>query len=152
MASGLKLTKRFNNDYVYKVQAATGLVPSWGKNINPVEYFENAKWRWMSNNGQLTINNYSRKLILANISIKVFSFFKPRALRANIGLKLIQQNQIGLKPTTFIIKKVLLKPGINKIIFKASPEAEVADSRIQNGDKRKLSISFGRLLVEEISR
>ena len=148
-SSSLKLAKRFNNDYVYKVQAPKGLVFNWSNNINSVEYFNGSKWRWMSNNGELLITNNATKSITASIAIEAFSFFKPRVLEVRQGTKLLQRGLVKVKPKKFIIKKVVIKPGINKIIFNAKPGAETADSRIHNDDKRKLSISFGKLSVKD---
>ena len=151
-ASGLKLTKRFNNDYVYKVQAPNGLVLAWSKNIGSLEYFGGSKWRWMSNDGELLVTNYDKKPILARINIQAASFFKPRVLEARLDAKILERSLVKVEPKKFTIAKVVLRPGVNKIIFSTKPGAEIADSRIHNGDKRKLSISFGRLLVKEISR
>ena len=106
----------------------------------------------MSNKGELVVTNYNKKPIIANISIDAFSFYKPRTLDITFGRKLIKRSLIAIKPKTFVIEKVRLQPGVNKLIFKANPGADIADSRIHNGDKRKLSISFGKSSAKEISR
>ena len=152
-ASSLKLTKRFKNDYVYVVEAVNGGITTiWGKNVYSTEYLLNSKRRWMSNKGELVVTNYNKKPIIANISIDAFSFYKPRTLDITFGRKLIKRSLIAIKPKTFVIEKVRLQPGVNKLIFKANPGADIADSRIHNGDKRKLSISFGKSSAKEISR
>ncbi len=65
---------------------------------------------------------------------------------------MLKRDLIGTKPRNIIVEKMTLQPGGNRVIFKANLGTDRADSKIHNGDKRKLSICFGKLVVKEISR
>ncbi len=147
--SNMKLIKRFGSDDVYVIEAAKGIVYAWQNNFYAGESLMNSKRRWMSNNGKLQLANYSKKPIVVDININMFSFMKQRNIDVYLDSKFLTRYLVDAKPKDFTIKKIRLKPGVNQVVFKANPGADVADDVIHNGDKRKISINFSSLMIGE---
>ncbi len=147
--SGLKPVETFNNIRVYEVTAEPAkLVAVPEKNFDKLEKWGDEYWRWMSNDGKLSVTNSSAGKIYATLQFKAKSFAKTRMLKVIANGEVVGNLKIPWSSSrVFEVKNIELEPGKSQLILHSSPDAQVIDSIYHNYDMRKVSITFDWLKV-----
>jgi hypothetical protein len=153
--SGLKLARTFGETRVYEVTAKPAeLIVTPAGNFDKLENWDDKDWRWMSNDGKVSVTNRSTKRMRTTLSFKAISFQEPRMLNVEINGRIVERIRVpSSRAKVYKINNIVLLPGKSKIELKADPDAVAIDSVLHNYDMRKVSVAFDWLeLTQEKGR
>jgi len=146
--SGLKIVKTFKNSRVYEVTATPPqLIVVPDGNFDKLERWDDHRqWRWMINDGELSVKNLSDSVIHAKLQFRAVSFVRPRRLKVISNGQVLSDLKISATPSRVIeIEGIELRPGTSKILLHSSPGAQEIDAVLHNLDTRQVSIAFNGL-------
>lgn len=148
--SGLKPIKQIGDTVVYLVTARPiPILALPDTNFSFKELWADGKvWRWTGNDARLIILNNTGKKAYIDLKFTASSFARERDLRILIAKKVLKRIKISHKEKSRVeVKQILLRPGENKVILSARPDAIVIDSVLHNGDGRAVSIAYSDITV-----
>ncbi len=154
--TGLKLVKDFGGDVVYEIKSSKPKVLLYyGDNFYSADYWQNGStWNWMSNNGELILENRTKQKIEVDIySEYIVSIGKERDLEvyANGRRKKILRG-LAVKPKALRLKDIKLKPGKNTIKLITSQDPEPLSATFNNYDSREVSLGFRSFEVSVLGK
>lgn len=152
-SSGLKPIKQMGETVVYVVTARPiPILALPDANFSFKELWADGKvWRWTGNDAELIILNNTGAKAYIDLKFTAKSFARERDLTILIGKRVLKRIKISHKKKRRVeVKQILLRPGENKVILSARPDATVINSVLHNEDRRAVSIAYSDITVSLI--
>lgn len=142
--SGLRLAKEFEDAKVFAVTARASVIRTVQTHaFYPVEFNDEWTWRWMGPSASWSVVNDSERFLMASVDLETNAFHEPRPLTVVLDGEEVQHVVIDPYRAVRRIGPLALRPGDHTLTFRAASTPTVANDRLQNGDRRPLSVAFG---------
>lgn len=142
---GLRLLRDFPEVALLEVAAEPAEVSlAFGRNFYGPERWPDGKvWRWMTEEGQLLLLNWSGRPRRVDLELEGLSFARSRAVRIQFGGQTLAE--VTLKPDRaerFRIEGLELRGRETAVTFLTEPGMENIHARLGSGDRRDVSIAL----------
>jgi len=149
-STGFKLVRIFDDSVVYKVISEPAqFMTLYGKHIGKAEdWSDGYTWRWMANNGEVTVINNTKEDKMVSIEFNAASFARVRNLDVSLNGSFLKRLQTGTKKSKYIINDIRLIQGENLIVLHTPEGTDNINAVLHNGDMRDVSIALGEFRID----
>jgi hypothetical protein len=141
---GLNLAAHFGDGDVFAVTAGAPVVyTAQMTSFHSREYDPAWTWRWMGPDASWTIVNSSRRPVVASVEVEMTAFDERRRVTLLLDGVNVQALPVEPRRATYRLGPFALTPGQHALVFHPVDPPTVADERMKNGDRRRLSVGIG---------